>query len=407
MAQYTITRLGQQGDGIAEGPIYAPLTLPGEIVTGDLQGDRLENVRIETPSPDRVSAPCRHFRTCGGCQLQHASDAFVANWKREIVRSALSAHGIEASVQDIETSPAKSRRRATFAARRTKKGAMAGFHAKGSDVIVEIPDCQLLAPDVLSAIPAAKDLAITGASRKNGIDVAVTATLNGLDVCVSGGKPLDGPLRVELAHIAEKHDIARLTWDDETIVTRHPPELAFENARIQPPPGAFLQATEQGQSDLLRRVTRIIGDARRVVDLFAGCGTFALPLGKGAEVHAVEGAADMIAALDAGWRRTPGLKSVTHEVRDLFRRPLMPDELAGFDAAVIDPPRAGALAQVSEICAAQLPRIAYVSCNPTTFARDAKTLVSSGYTLGEIGVVDQFRWSTHVELVAEFTFTNG
>lgn len=407
MTRQEITRLGQQGDGIADGPVYAPLTLPGEVVTGTLDGNRLTDIRIETPSPDRVSAPCRHFRSCGGCQLQHASDEFVAGWKTDVVATALGAHGIEAEFLPIHTSPPQSRRRATFAARRTKKGAMAGFHAKGSDVVVEIPDCHLLHPDLMAALPVAQALAVIGASRKNGISVAATLSQNGLDIAVSGGKPLDGPLRIELAHLSERHDLARLAWEDEVIATRRAPEQVFGPARVQPPSGSFLQATAAGQAALLAEVARITEGAKRITDLFAGCGTFSLPLAATAEVHAVEGDGAMIGALDAAWRKTPGLKPLTHEVRDLFRQPLLPDELARFDAAVIDPPRAGAQAQVAELCQTGIPRIAYVSCNPTSFARDAAALISAGYRLGPVRVVDQFRWSTHVELAAEFSITSG
>ncbi|WP_299846631.1 class I SAM-dependent RNA methyltransferase [uncultured Roseovarius sp.] len=404
MSRHTIVRLGQQGDGIADGPVYAPMTLPGEVVTGDLDGNRLNNIKVEKPSPDRVAAPCRHFRSCGGCQLQHASDRFLADWKVEIVASALAAHGLEAEFLPISTSPQRSRRRATFAARRTKKGAMAGFHAKVSDVIIEVPDCQLLHPDLMTALPVAQALAMVGASRKNGINVASTLSLNGLDLAVSNGKPLDRQLRIELAALADTHGLARLAWDDEIIVTRHVPEQLFGKSQVQPPPGSFLQATTEGQAALLAEVEKITRGARRIGDLFAGCGTFSLHLAQNAEVHAVEGEAEMIAALDAGWRKTPTLKPVTHEVRDLFRRPLMPDELERFDAVVIDPPRAGAQAQTAELCHAAIPTIAYVSCNPTSFARDASSLVAQGYELGPVRVVDQFRWSTHVELVAEFTF---
>ncbi len=404
MTCYTITRLGQQGDGIADGPIYAPLTLPGEIVSGELEGNRLHNVKIESPSPDRVAAACRHFRSCGGCQLQHGSDTFVADWKTGIVAQALAAHGLEAEFLPISVSPPRSRRRATFAARRTKKGAMAGFHTRASDVIVEIPECQLLHPDLMAALPVAEALARVGASRKNGINVAATLSTGGLDLAVTGGKPLDGPLRIELAALAGAHGLARLAWEDEIIVTRHAPQQVFGTARVEPPSGSFLQATAEGQAALLAEVESITRGAKRIVDLFAGCGTFSLPLAMNAEVHAVEGEADMIAALDAGWRKTPSLRQVTHEVRDLFRRPLLAEDLSGFDAAVLDPPRSGAQAQTTELCRAGITTLAYVSCNPTSFARDARELVSHGYHLGPIRVVDQFRWSTHVELVAEFSF---
>ncbi|NVK96080.1 class I SAM-dependent RNA methyltransferase [Ruegeria pomeroyi] len=404
--EITITRLGHQGDGIAPGPVYVPRSLPGEVVSGTPEGDRLADMRVVTPSPHRVAPPCRHYRACGGCQLQHASDGFVAEWKQEVVRAALAAQGIEAVMRPVHTSPPQSRRRATIAVRRTKKGALAGFHGRASDVITEIPDCHLLDPALLAAIPMAEALAMLGGSRKGVMAVTLTLSVAGLDVAVRGGKPLDGPLEVALGQLAEVQGLARLAWEDEVIAMRHPPAQNFGKAAVVPPPGAFLQATRDGEQALLAAVRETIAGARRVADLFAGCGTFALPLAETAEVHAVEGESAMTAALDRGWRRAQGLKRVTTEARDLFRRPLLPDELAAFDAVVLDPPRAGAEAQVAELARAKPPVIAYVSCNPVTFARDAKTLVQAGYSLNWVQVVDQFRWSAHVELAAAFSLAH-
>ncbi|OWU86758.1 RNA methyltransferase [Oceanicola sp. 22II-s10i] len=403
METYRIERLGQHGDGIAPGPVFAPLTLPGEEVTGRLDGQRLEEVKIVTPSAERISAPCRHFRTCGGCSLQHAAPEFIAGWKADVVRQALSAQGISGEIGSVHTSPARSRRRATLSVRRTKKGAMAGFHARGSDVIVEIPDCHLLHPDLMAALPVAEALAVAGGSRKGELSVAATLSLSGLDVAVTGGKPLDGPLRIALAAEAERLGLARLAWDDEVVAMAHPPVQVFGRVRVVPPPGAFLQATADGEAALLAAVSALVQGKTAIADLFAGCGTFSLPMAEGAEVHAVEGDAAMLDALDKGWRQAQGLKRVTHEARDLFRRPLMPDELKRFDAVVIDPPRAGAQAQVAEIAKARVPMVAHVSCNPATFAREAAVLIAAGYDMGPVTVVDQFRWSGHVELVAGFT----
>lgn len=400
--EYTILRLGHQGDGIAEGPVYAPRTLPGERVSGVLDGSVLTDIKVLTPSDDRVKPPCRHYKSCGGCQLQHASDAFVADWKVEVVRTALAAQGLQAEMRPILTSPPQSRRRATIAVRRTKKGALAGFHGRASDVITEIPDCQLLDPTLTAAIPVAKALAELGGSRKGVLSVTLTLSEAGLDVAVQGGKPLDGPLELALARATEQHGLARLAWDGEVIAMRNPPAQRFGPVTVVPPPGAFLQATKDGEQALTQAVLEIVDPAKRVVDLFAGCGTFSLPLAQRAEVHAVEGAADMTCALDHGWRKSTGLKQVTTEARDLFRRPLMPDELRRFDAVVLDPPRAGAEAQVAELAEARRPVIAYVSCNPVTFARDAKILVRAGYALEWVQVVDQFRWSSHSELVGSF-----
>jgi 23S rRNA (uracil1939-C5)-methyltransferase len=335
--------------------------------------------------------------------LQHADDAFVAAFKENVVRAALVAHGLDAVFLPVVTSPARARRRATLSARRTKKAAMAGFHGRASDVIVEIPDCGLLHPDLMRAVPVAEALALHTASRKGGLDVAAWLSGGGLDVRVMGGKPLDGPLRVMLAQLAEAHDLARLSWEDEVIAMRRAPVQRFGTASVTPPPGAFLQATAEGEAALLADVVDAMSGASRVVDLFAGCGTFALPLSQTARVHAVEGDLAMTEALDAGWRKAEGLKQVTVEARDLYRRPLLPGELKRYDGAVIDPPRAGAEAQVAQLIIAGIARIAYVSCNPVTFARDAATLVAGGYRLEVLRVVDQFRWSSHVELVARFS----
>ncbi|TNF20134.1 MAG: class I SAM-dependent RNA methyltransferase [Rhodobacteraceae bacterium] len=401
--EYLIQRLGHQGDGIAEGPLFAPLTLPGEVVTGRAEADRLHDVRIVTPSEHRVAPPCRHFKSCGGCQLMHASDAFVAGWKQEVVTRALQAQGLAAPMRPIATSPPQSRRRATFSARRTKKGAMAGFHGRASGVIVEIPDCHLLHPDLLAARPVAAALAALGASRKGEMAVQVTLSEDGLDVVVTGGKPLDTDLEVALAALAGRHDLARLVWDRDPIVLRSPPGQRFDGLRVVPPPGAFLQATPQGERALTHAMTEAVAGARRIADLFAGCGTFSLPLARHADVHAVEGGGEMLAALDAGWRHAEGLKKITTETRDLFRNPLLPDELNRFDALVIDPPRAGAEAQVARIADSRVPIIGFVSCNPVTFARDAAVLVRAGFALDWVQVVDQFRWSSHIELAARFS----
>jgi 23S rRNA (uracil1939-C5)-methyltransferase len=405
MTEYKITRLGLYGDGIAEGPIFAPLTLPGETVTGTLDGSTLCDVKIVTPSDARVAPNCRHFKSCGGCQLQHADEPLVASWKTAIVEQALAAQGIHTDIRPIVTSPAQSRRRATFAARRTKKGTMSGFHGRASGTVIEIPDCQLVEPELLAAREIAEALAELGGSRKATLAVTVTNSPRGLDIQASGGKPLDGPLRITLAGLCESRGFARLTWEDEVIAQRAPPVQRFGKADVCPPPGAFMQATAHGELELLAAVKEAVQGAKRIVDLFAGCGTFTLPLAEDAEIYAVEGERDMLEAMDKGWRMAKGLKTVTHVARDLYRRPLLPDEFKKFDAVVMDPPRAGAEAQTAELIRTDIKRIAYVSCNPATFARDVAKMVEGGFTLDWVQPVDQFRWSSHVELAAQLSRT--
>lgn len=397
----TIERIGHLGDGVAQGPdgaVFVPGVLPGEEVEVDGAV-----VRIVTPSADRKKPPCVHARTCGGCLMQHASDAFVENWKTGIVRGALAGQGLEAEFRPTVTSPPRSRRRATLAARKTKGGALIGFHARGSDVIIPVPNCQLLHPDLVAGFPVLEALVKIGGSRSTEVDLTVTRSLAGLDVAVAGGKELDAQMRLELARLAETHGIARLTWGGEVIALRTAPMQRFGAALVSPPPGSFLQATAEGEAALLAGVREAVGGAKRIVDLFAGCGTFTLPLAEKAEVLAVEGEAAMTAALEKGWRNAQGLKRVTVETRDLFRRPVEPDEFKGVDAVVIDPPRAGAEAQVACLAASKVPVIAAVSCNPITFARDAKVLVAAGWRIDWVQVVDQFRWSSHVELVARLS----
>ena len=401
MTEYVIRRLGHLGDGIADGPVYVPGALPGEVVTGTLDGDSLRDMRIVTPSDNRVKPPCSHARSCGGCQLQHASDAFVSDWKRDVVRQALAGQGIAVDLHDPITSPPQSRRRAAFSVRRTKKGALAGFHMKASDTIISVPNCQLVHPDLAAALPMVEALGVIGASRKGELSVLLTRTETGLDVAVTGGKPMDVELHQDLAELARTYDLVRIAWDGEIALQRRAPVLHLGAVEVSPPPGAFFQATKEGETALVEAVIQSLTGAKRALDLFAGCGTFALPLAQDMTVHAVEGDREMMGALDHAWRNAQGLKRITTETRDLFRDPLLPDELARFDALVIDPPRAGAAAQVAEIARSDIPRIAHVSCNPTNFARDTATLIRAGYVLDWVKVVDQFRWSTHVEVVAQ------
>jgi 23S rRNA (uracil1939-C5)-methyltransferase len=301
------------------------------------------------------------------------------------------------------TSPPMSRRRAVFAGRRTRNAALVGFHARRSEVVVPVDGCRLVRPEILAARPALARLTGLVASRSAALRLTVTSGPAGLDVAGAGGRPLDPALRGALAADAEAADLARLTWDGETVALRRPPVQALGTAQVVPPPGAFLQATAEGEAALVAAVLEAVGGARRVADLFAGCGTFALPLAATAEVLAVEGDPAMVAALAAGWRQAPGLRRVVAAARDLFRRPLLPPELKGLEAVVIDPPRAGAEAQTRALAASGVARVAAVSCDPASFARDARLLVDAGFRLDWVQPVDQFSWSGHVEFAAGFS----
>ncbi|WP_304616804.1 class I SAM-dependent RNA methyltransferase [Paracoccus sp. (in: a-proteobacteria)] len=405
MSRWRIERLGRKGDGIAigdQGRALAALVLPGEEIEGEAVDGRIAAPRILTPSPDRVRPPCAHYRACGGCSLMHASEGFAAAWKRQVVMAALAAQGVEAPEPVLHVSPLRSRRRAVLSGRRTKKGALLGFHARASDVIVDLGECHILHPAITAALPLLRRIVVAGASRSAEIGMTVIHGPAGLDVAVRGGKPMDPALFQTLAALADEGDLARLDWDGQSI-TRRPPLLPMGRAQVVPPPGAFLQATPEGEAALLAEVRAALAGASRIADLFAGIGTFALPLSAEAEVHAVEGLAAPLEALDSAWRATPGLRRVTTEVRDLARRPLLRDELARHDAIVIDPPRAGAAAQMTEIAASGVPKLASVSCDPVTFSGDARILADAGYRITHLAVVDQFRFSPHVEIVAALT----
>lgn len=394
MPTSTIQRLNAQALGVDEHGQHAPFVLPDEVVE---ISDGL--ARVIQPSVDRVKAPCSHFKSCGGCSLQHASDAFVMEWKVQAVEQALVGQDLSMPKADALVSPIASRRRAKLTAKRTKNGAMVGFMSARSHTLLPVPNCTVLSPEIVAAFPMLEQLTVIAASRKAHIGLSVTTTSVGLDVIVSDGKPLTDQLRLEVTQFAQQMNLARISWDDDVIVTMIPPVQSFGTLNVVPPVGAFLQATVHGEETLAATVLKYLGDAKQVVDLFAGCGTFAARILPNAIVHAIEGDAEMLAALDQGWRTAQGVKKLTTETRDLFRRPLDGDELKRFDAIIIDPPRAGAAAQVKEIATAGCDLVVMVSCSPVTFARDVRVLADAGFVLTDITIIDQFRWSNHIEIV--------
>lgn len=399
MPEFVIECLGAQGDGVT-GDLFARFALPGERIEGTVNGDRIENIRVLEPVSDRVKAPCRHFRSCGGCAVQHLADDGVARWKEDIVRQALARFDLTPRFRAIHTSPPRSRRRATFAARRTKKGMQIGFHRHGSDQIVDLSECHVLDPAITAALRDLAPLARLLSTRTQGARISVTATVTGLDVDIDTTvAPSEADLMAQASGISA---LARLSLNGSLALQNTAPLVDLGPARIELPPGAFLQATAAGQDALIAAVTDAVGASRQVADLFAGCGTFTLPLAQQAAVAAYEADRAMLAALDIGWRGTPGLRPVSTHARNLFSDPLQPADLSRFDAVVIDPPRAGARDQCRMLAQSSVPKIAFVSCNPATFARDARILHDGGYRLDWVQTIDQFRWSHHVELAALF-----
>ncbi|HUS52782.1 MAG TPA: class I SAM-dependent RNA methyltransferase [Thermohalobaculum sp.] len=399
-----IETLGAKGDGVAEGgALFVPYTLPGERVRVVRHGERARADEILTASPDRIKPVCPHFGACGGCALQHATEQFTALWKRDLIVATLAARGIaDVVVRPTFTSAPGSRRRITVAGRRTRKGMLIGFHAPGANDIVPIESCAVAEPALIAALSGLEELVGLAASRKGEARLTLTLCDGGIDVAVTEAKPITGPAQALLAGVAARAGIARLGWNGEEVATMRTPAVIMGRARVVPPPGGFLQPTRDGEAALVAAVGEAVGGASRIADLFCGSGTFSLPLAEQAEVHAVDGVAEALAALDAAWRATPGLKLVRCERRDLAHRPLLPAELKGVEAVVIDPPRAGARAVADQLARGRVPRIAAVSCSPATFARDARILIDGGYHLEWVQPIDQFRWSPHVELVAAF-----
>jgi 23S rRNA (uracil1939-C5)-methyltransferase len=397
--ELVIDHLGHKGDGVAPGPIFVPYALPGERVQAEIAGDRAVIVAVETTSPDRVAPFCPYFGTCGGCTVQHLAEGAYARWKRGLVTEALSLARIETSVAPLIGAHGAGRRRATLHARRGRLGfAMARSHE-----IVEIETCPIVDEPLAAALPAARAIERLLRGVGKPLDILMTATRTGVDIDLRGSGPVAGPLRLKLSDLAVEQDLARLSLHADVVLEQRPPTVRFGRADVTPPPGAFLQATEAGDKVLAGLVQEGVGQARRVADLYSGCGTLSFPLAETATVTAIDSDRAATSALDRAARLSRGLKPIRTEVRDLFRRPLMPDELKAYDAVVFDPPRAGAEAQARRLAQSKVPTIVGVSCNPATFARDAAILIAGGYRLTKVTPVDQFRHSAHVELVGLFT----
>jgi 23S rRNA (uracil1939-C5)-methyltransferase len=407
--QLTIQRLGHRGDGIAEtavGPVYVPYTLPGEVVTVEpVAGhpDRRHLVHVDKPSHERATPVCKHFGQCGGCAVQHWSLAEYHLWKRSLVVEALEHAGLIAPVEPLIDAHGQGRRRATLHARRGTHDLLeVGFTAPRAHHIIAIDRCPILSPGLDGAVQAAWAIAEILKPTSKPLDIHVTATDSGMDVDVRGSGPLSSGRTTTLARLTEAHKLARLTRHGELVAQGAQPTLKVGRAHVPLPPGAFLQATAEGEAALARLVIGHVGAAKRVADLFAGIGTFALRLAENARVSAADNDASAIKALERAAATTSGLKPVEAIARDLFRRPFMAAELKAFDAVVFDPPRQGAEAQARELAKSKVAIVVAVSCDATTFARDAALLVDGGYKLASITPVDQFRYSAHVELVAKF-----
>jgi len=396
MIEATITGLGRRGEGVADidgKRLFVPLALPGERVRIEIEDERAQLLGVLEASSERIDPFCPHFGACGGCQLQHMAPATYAGFKTGLMTQALARAGLSAEVLPLIDARGRGRRRVVMHAR--KEGA--GFMHMRSHQVHGLDRCPITVPQLKHAA----DIARMAFALIGECEVSLTASLTGLDVLVRAERK--GTKPEKLLPLMQKFDLARLALNGDVVVQSRVPVVAMGKAKVDLPVASFLQATDAAETVLANEVRRRIGPAKTVADLFCGLGPFALRLAETARVTAHDSDKAAVAALAAAHRHTQGLKAVTARPRDLFREPMTQFELAGFDAVVLDPPRAGAEAQARELARAKVGRLVYVSCDPQSFARDAAILVAGGYKLESVTPVDQFAFSTHVELVGGFS----
>ena len=414
--ELTVERVGARGDGIAEyagKPVYLAFAAPGDLVRARLGAPRDEGRQgtvVETLAPGARQPPsCEHFGTCGGCALQHLADDAYRAVKEEVVRAALARRGLDASVvEPLRRLPTGTRRRARLALHRPRSGPVrAGFHVRESHEVVDMRVCTVLHPALVAMVAPLRALAAQLLRRGETGAAVLTRAEGGLDVLLELPRAPDMATLEALAEFAGVNDLARLSWRvDEQSPTpaaeRRRPRVVFGGVAVDIPADGFLQASAEADGVLTELVLSGVRSARRVIDLYAGLGTFTFALAQRAPVHAIDGSRTAIAALTSAASRAALSGRITAEVRDLEARPIMADEFRRFDAVVFDPPHAGAKAQAQALAGSKVLRVAAVSCNPATFGRDARALVDGGYRLTRVVPIDQFLWSAQVELVAWF-----
>jgi 23S rRNA (uracil1939-C5)-methyltransferase len=389
-----IVRVAARGDGVTDSGRHAAFAAPG---------DRLRADGVLVPGPHHATPPCRHFPTCGGCQLQHLDDESYGRFVSDRIAGALAAQGLSAPLRRSHLSPPRSRRRATFHAERRGSAILLGFSEAGASTLVDLVECHVVRPEIVLLLNALRGLLRDLLKPRSRAHIHVTLADQGLDIMVKGVSADGLAFAEQLPDFAERHGIARFAIDDgygpETRWEPRPVTITLGGVPVALPHAAFLQATEDGEGVLVECVREAVGDDGTVADLFAGLGTFALNLG--GKIYAGEAGREPVLALKAA--ASLAGRAIFADHRDLYRRPLTPAELDRFDALVLDPPRAGAREQVTNIAASGAKRLAYVSCNPSSFARDAKILCEAGFDIDWVQPVGQFRWSTHVELAALLT----
>ncbi|YBV98219.1 class I SAM-dependent RNA methyltransferase [Phyllobacteriaceae bacterium JZ32] len=402
----TIAAMGAGGDGVAnlpDGQVFVPFTLPGEVANIAREKNRGTLMALLEASPERIAPACAHFEACGGCALQHWQAEPYQAWKRGLVSDALTGRKLTFELDPLVPCAPQTRRRAVFAARRTDGGMLLGFNRHQSHEIINIHECPVTVPAITDRLADLRELASLVAPDSKPFRLTVTATASGLDIAATGSKVPDAERRKALTPFMLAKGFARLTCEGEIILEPKKPLIHFGKVAVEVPPGGFLQATAEAEDTMSALVMDHLAKVKRAADLFCGSGTFTFRMAEKMAVHAVESDAAALAALDRAARNTQGLKPVTMERRDLFRRPLMAKELNRFDGLVFDPPRAGAEAQAKEIAKSNIAKVVAISCNPVTLARDLAILTQGGYRIDRVVSIDQFLWSSHVETVTLLT----
>lgn len=409
VAELNIERVGGEGDGVAEGPVFVPFTLPGEVVLARGAGPRRELVELVRQSAERVTPPCPHFGACGGCALQHWDHPAYLAWKVQRLVETLGRERLEAEILPPVAAPPGSRRRLALHARKgSAREARLGYKARRSWSLVEVAVCPIASERLQASFPALRRLAGPLFEHpKSAPTLHLTLTDEGIDVEITGVERRSGGLsadaRMRIAEAAAEADFARVSLDGEIAFQSRQPAVRLGPARVALPTGAFLQAVPEAEAALANFAVGRSQGAARIADLYCGVGTFTFRLAQVAPVLAADGAAPAVQAMQAAAGATPGLKGIEAQVRDLVRRPVLAAELKRVDAVVFDPPRAGAAAQAGEIARSSAARVVAVSCNPATFVRDARILIDAGFQLEQVLPVDQFLWSPHMELAAAFS----
>ncbi len=418
-----IERMGGQGHGVLSKDgerFYVPFTVPGDRIAakvGEPRGDGFaaQLSVLEAAGPDRVDAPCGHFQTCGGCSLQHWADAPYRAWKRDKLSAALTRREIaDVAVGELVAVPDHTRRRAEFITRRVKDKVLMGFHEAQSRKVVDLTECLVLKPELLALLPSLRSMMMPVLGDGWAVDLKVTWTETGADVLITGKLKMRVQERIELSKAAKAIGLGRLSLrfdersDAELLYQgEQVPRVRFGNVPVTLAPGGFLQATAEAEQAMADLALEALAESKRVADLFSGCGAFALRLAAvGKTVWAVDADRPAIAMLGAA-AKAEGLSRLTATARDLERQPLSRAELKKLDALLLDPPRAGAKAQVQQIAeaakAGEAPGlIVMLSCDPSSFSRDARGLVDAGYRLERAVPIDQFRWSPHLEIFSVF-----